>query len=308
MAYYKIFVPFEPIIFESLTQKHTTKLAETFYLEKVSFTKNEKGEFYTAELEIENQKSREAELNAINRVEEILSLFATWNDGFRVMYSGVKSEKLYTEDQIPSIKKRRNKDIQACVEEQIEIKEHLSTEKTKNNFEFEKNALKFHDKWPDWLVIALKLNYLAVISANLEPSLILRYSAIETITENILGNPESLIKTKFKDKLNERKDFLKDIEEVLKKYRLGNQSVRLIGRIQEAHTESKNERIKKALKNCNIEAKIQNINFVSRQRGKIVHAGKSSSNDDLLKASFLIEEWIRKSLHFILSNQKYYGL
>lgn len=221
------------------------------------------------------------------------------------MYSGVKSERLYTEDQIPSIEKKRNEDIQLCIKEQVELKEHLSTEKTKNNFKFEENALKFHNKWPDWLVIALKLNYLAVISLDLEPSLILRYSALETLTENILRNPKSLIKTKFKGKSDERREFLKDIEEILKKYELENQSNRLIDRIQETHTESKNERIKEALKSCNIEAKIQDINLVSRQRGKVVHARKSISSDDLQKATSLIEEWIRKSLHFILSNPKF---
>lgn len=307
MAKYKFTIPFELIIFETLSYRSITKLAESFSLAGIKVTENKEGDFYMAELGVEATRISEAELLAVYRVEELLNLFAIGNDGFRILFSGVKSEKIETEDQADSVEIIDSEDntLRIHVKEIIELKEHLATEKRKYNFKFEEIALKWRDKWIDWLKIALKLNYLAVISEDLVPSLILRYSALETITENILGSQESLLKSKFKERNEEKEEFLKAIEKIFREYGLENESDRLMKRIQEAHKEGKNKRIQEALKRCKIEAHIQDINFISRQRGKMVHPIKSSDIDDLRKAVSLVEKWIKKSLQFILSNPKF---
>lgn len=307
MSKYKILVPFEPIIFETLSYRSTRKLAESFSLAGIKVTEKKEGEFYIAELGVEATRISEAELFAVYRVEELLNLFAIGNDGFRILFSEVKSEKIETEDQADSVEITESEDntLRIYAKEVAELKEHLATEKRKNNFEFEEGALKWRDKWIDWLKLALKLNYLAVISKDLVPSLILRYSALETITENILGSPESLLKSKFKERNEEKEEFLKAIEKIFRKYGLEDESDRLINRIRATHEEGKNKRIQRAFKKCNIEAQIQDIYFVSEQRGKVVHPIKSSDIDDLRKAVSFAEKWIRESLHFILSNPKF---
>jgi hypothetical protein len=307
MAKYKIIVPFEPIIFETLSSSTTTKLAESFSLAGIKVNEKKEGEFYEAEVGVEATGNSEAELLAVYRVEELLNLFAVWNDGFKILFSGIKSEKIETEDQADSVKIIEGEDnvLHIYLKETIGLREHLSVEKRKNNFEFEEGALKWRDEWVDWLKVALKLNYLAVISRELIPSLILRYSALETITENILGSPESLLKSKFKERNKEKEEFLKAINKIFIEHGLENKSEHLMNRILETHEEGKNKRIQEALKICKIEAQIQDINFVSRQRGKMVHPIKSSEVDDLTRAISLAEKWIRESLQFILSNPKF---
>lgn len=308
MAKYKVLVPFDPIIYETLSYRSTTKLAESFSLAGIKVTEKKEGEFYIAELGVEAARISEAELLAVYRVEELLNLFAVGNDGFRILFSGVKSEKIETEDQTDNVEIIDSEDntLRVYIKEIVELKEHLATEKRKNNFKFEEGALKWRSKWVDWLKIALKLNYLAVISEDLVPSLILRYSVLETITGNILGVQETLLKTKFEDREHEKRELQKDIENVFRKHGLDDDEVmRLKYRILETHEEGKNKRIQEALKRCNIEAQIQDINFVTRIRGKVVHPIKSSDIDDLRKAASHVDKWIRESLHFILSNPKF---
>lgn len=306
MSKYKILVPFEPIISETLSSRSTTKLAESFSLAGIDVIANKEEELYTAEFEIKASRYSEAESCAVGRIEEILNLLAIWNDGFRVIFSGVKSEKIENEDQTATVKLHKNgSKHQIYVRENAEVREHISIVKKKINFKFEENALKWRDKWSDWLKTALKLNYLAVISQDLEISLILRYSALETITKNILGSPESLLKSKFKERNKEKEEFLKAIEKIFREYGLENESDHLMNRIRETHEEGRNKRIQKALKRCKIEAQIQDINFTSRQRGKKVHPVKSSDIDDLRKAVTLADKWIRESFRFILSNPKF---
>lgn len=307
MTKYKVLVPFEPNIFETLSSRSTPKLAESFSLAGINIIENKEDEFYIAELGEEASKTSEAELLAIRRIEKLLDLFAVGNDGFRIQFSGVKSERLETEDQANNFEIIENEDntLHVHVKEIVEAKEHIGIVKRKCKFEFEERALKWSDKWNDWLKMALKLNYLAVISNDLVPSLILRYSALETITENILGSAESLLKSKFKERNNEKEQFLKAVEKIFMQYGLKNETNRLMNRIQETHEQGKNKRIQEILKKCGIEAQIQEINFVTKQRGKVVHPQKSSDIDDLRKSVLLIEKWTRESLRFILSNPKF---
>jgi len=304
MKKYEVIIPFEPIVFEALSEKSITKLAKSFILDGVKIIENKKGNFYMAYIKVQANKSSQAELIAVYRIEEFLRLFAVKNDLFRIMYSGVKSKKMENEDQGQTFEVIKNgeKSFHAQVKEKVETKEHISIEKRKNNFKFEERSLKWRDNWYDWLKLALELNYLAVNSQNHVPSLVLRYSALETITNNILGGQESLLKYKFKERGKKKDKFLKTVEKIFRKFGLENESGRLINRILETHAEGKNNRIEKALKKLNIDVQTKDIIFISKMRGKVIHPLKHSDHNDLKKANFLIEEWIKKSLQFLLSN------
>jgi hypothetical protein len=305
MAQYKVLVPFASVIFESMSQQHTTRLAPRFSLEEISVNE-ERSHFYIAEIKVEAKNHLEAKIYAVNRIEEVLGLFAVCNDGFRIVISGVMVEK--KNEEVPSkniIKKEvdgeRNN---ISVTDVIEIGEHISTLITKGNYEFEANAIKCRGQWPDWLRIALKLNYLAVVSHDLIISLMLRFSALEVLEYSIMGEPVKIIKLKFKEK--EKRDFFCSVRRVFDHYELSqNEIERIEGRIRDTNRESKTNRLAKALKICGVSADPKDIRFVIERRGAVTHKREQTESGDIEKALAYINNWISKALHFILRNQKY---
>jgi len=304
MPKYKVLIPFEPVIFESVSQTHITELAESFSLSGINVRKS-KESIYKAKLTVEAENYHQATLLAVGRVEELLNLFATWNDGFRLIISSVETKKIQDEAETKSIIKEEGREGSKTITliETAELREYFSTVKTKHNYELEANALNWRDKWPDWLRMALQLNYLAVISHDLALSLILRCSALEKLTGGILEKPKTILKVVFSNKAKKKKELLNNIKKIFSCYGLNNKEVkRLEERIQETQVEGNVSRITEALNKCKVEADPKNVKLVLSQRGTEIHNRKSSSSNELRKASSFAEEWVRKALHFILNN------
>lgn len=305
MSKYKVLIPFEPVISESVSQTHITELAESFSLSGINVRKSKEG-IYNAELTVGAENYHQSILLAVGRVEELLNLFATWNDGFRLIISSVKTEKIQDEIETKSIIKEEEREgsIQISMIETVELREYLSTVKTKHNFELEANALNWRDQWLGWLRMALQLNYLAVISHDLALSLILRCSALEKLTGGIVGKPKTIFNVEFANKPKKKKELLNIIKKIFSCYGLNNKEVkRLEERIQETQVEGNVSRIIEALSKCKIEADPKNVKLVLSQRGAEVHNRKSSSSNRLRKTSGFAEEWVRNALHFILNNR-----
>ena len=300
MAVYKVSVPFEPLTYVTLSSSSTSQLPDSFDLPGIRVTVSVEG-IYNAELQVKAPGISVAKATAVERVEELLALLATWNDGFRISFRGVTAEQIPGEE-VASVSVDEGETRHITAREVMNFQEFASLVRERGNVECEANALQWREQWSDQLRTALKLNYLAVVSHDLEPAFISQYSALEVLTAAIQGNPPSVL-AQLEPKA--KRQLISKIEETFRASGLSDNDVkRLSSRLRGTQTISNVDRITEALRICGISADREDVQLVVRQRAAVVHAGHSSDTNKLYKATSLVRDWVQKGLRDIVRTRQ----
>lgn len=303
MAAYKVSVPFEPLTYETLSSSSTSQLPDSFNLPGIRVTVNAKG-IYNAELRVEAPRISVAKAIAVDHVEEVLTLLATWNDGFRITFSsGVTAEKI-PDEEVASVSVDESGIKHSSLHEVLELQDSISLLKKRDDVQFEVRALQWSEQWPDWLRTALKLNYLAVVSHHIVPTFIIQYSALEVLTAVIQGRSPSVLD--FALEAEKAKQLSSEIKKMLRNFGLSDNGVdRLLSRISDTRAKSNIDRITDALSKCGINADPKDVRLVVQQRGAVVHAGQPSDANELRKAVSLVQNWVQIALRKIIDTRQW---
>lgn len=298
---YEVSVPFEPLTYETLSTSSTSQLPNSFDLSGIRVTVNTEG-IFIAELQVKASNNHEAKTIAIERVEELFALLATRDHGFRISLLNVRTLRI-SDGKIPRVSVDENGTKYNTIPEDITTQDSLSILKKRDDLKFEDSALQWREQWPDWLRTALKLNYLAILSHDIEPAFIIHFSALEVLTKAIQCPAPSVLKLELD--AEKAKQLIREIKKTFHDFSLSNNCVdRLVSRISDTHAISNIDRISEALRRCGIKADPKDIRLVVQQRGAVVHAGHSPEADKLRKVVSLIRNWVQIMLCNIMDTQK----
>ncbi len=290
---YEISVPFESGVYETLSSSATTQLPEHLSFPGIKITGGNNS--YQAVLEVEAPNINSAKEIAVQRVEELLSLFALWNDGFRIIHKEVKAERLPDSSLIIVEEK------EGATHDVIEFQEFASITKKRGNFKLESDALRHREEWPSWLKTALQLNYLGVISHDRIPKFIVQFAALEVLRDQ-QDSPQTIFSTLQDDK---RDLLISTIKKIFREFKLEDAKIeRLISRLQETQVKSNVDRITKALKEYGVDANEEDVCSIVRCRGAILHTGQISDEREFQRLANLLEQWLQSSLRNII--KEYY--
>jgi len=261
---------------------------------------------YIAELIVHAAHISGAKESAIERVEEFLALMATRGNGYRVAYSGVLAEQILPRtDATVSIGESGEKII--CLNDLVEGSEQISLVKKQVDFDFEIKAINCRNQWPDWLKTVIKLNYLAVLSHDIEPRFIVMFSALEVLTEAIHGASPTILKGELEP---DKAEIIKaEVKNILCSAGLSDSGVRrLLSRLTDTQAMSKIDTVVFALGQCSIDAEVGDVRLVVKQRGAVVHAGRASTSDDLIKAVNLVCSWVQAAIRNVMNTKQWVAI
>ncbi|MCK5341896.1 MAG: hypothetical protein KAR20_00750 [Candidatus Heimdallarchaeota archaeon] len=277
-------------------------MPDKFTIQDIEVNFDEKG-MYSGELTIEAIDRKKAIEEAIFRIEELLFLLAIHGDGFRISLGMGLSAKEIAAQSPEEIIDDGSGNIQLRISETFYISDFVEVCSVRKAFPFESVSISHRASWPHWLRTALRLNYLSVISYELETTLITLYSALEVIVSGVLPSSTTVFKNKFSSDLKKEQDIIEQLKSLFSKYEFSpEESERLINHVRTTERESKNLRIQKVLKEYNGPADFENIKSVTGARGKIVHTGNVSDNKQLEKAVAELRIWVNAILKKYLEN------
>jgi hypothetical protein len=294
MAVYKVIVPFESLFYATLKDSRICQLPKSFIIHQIKVTADDTG-CYNADLAVEATNNNEAKELAVRRIEEFLSLLALIDCGFRIKFASVSAEGIPHKKAVLLGNIVRSNNI-------IELTDFLHLTKMHNNVDFEIVALKRREQWSDWLKTALRLNYIAVLSHDLVPAFIIHYSALEVLTNAILGIQQTVLNIELKsdneEELENKKNNLIDaIRNVLQNYGLKEESIkRLLYRIRDTQSEGNIDRINSALKRYGIDLNKEDVQLVIKQRGAVAHPRQSLDMNKLRTAATYAKTWVQAIL------------
>jgi hypothetical protein len=302
MAVYDVAVPFEPLLYEDdSSTSRTTQLPSTFNLPAMNAVEGTDGS-YKAELQVEATGSNAAKDIAIERVEEFLALQAAWNDGFRVRVRGVRATPLPDGSDASVERIEEGRVIRVTLTDSVTVESSIDTVVQRGSVAFAEAALENREQWPPELKTILKLNYLAVVSHDAEPALVVQFSALEVLTSAVIGKAGTILRSELDDK-GARKRILREVQDLLVDRGLSPEGAkRLSDYAGIARTESNIDRTVRALSRCGVEATKEDIRFVVQQRGKIAHAGPPG-DEDLQKAYELARGWTQTAVRYVVETQ-----
>lgn len=300
---FEVKVPFEPLRYEKLGSSSIAQLPHSFELYGITVHFDSENNIYFARLEVPASNISEAKMKATEVIRLILSVIATSDLGFRINYGTVLTARSIGEfSEASSLTPPEEYCEILTLLEHLHLEEHIHVDKKLVNLEFEKKALSWIDSWPEWLKVALELNYLSVLSRDEKPSFVILYSALEVMVLGIEGSATAIIAQNLQKEQAE--SLLRDMRELLKKYYLSNNHIdRLISRIQETQTKGTVNRILDTLQKLKIEVETKEVNLVVRQRGSIIHTGQSSDYEKFLKAKGLLHNWVQTGLRNTLEQK-----
>ena len=288
MNTYKVTISFEAILFASVDSSSISKLPTCFRLDDVtvSLVQSEDSEdnVYSATLPVTAYHVSDAKKIAVEKLREILSLFAVDSLGFVISSNHqIVAEKV--------------KDVIGA----FELSEHIGIVKIRENVEPEIKALSWRDNWPEWLQTAIELNYLAVTSRDIKSAFIVYYSALEVLLNGIEGSPMSLLSNQLGDRYEEFKGNLRGF---LHNYSLSEEHInRVTNQAFSTYERSTVDRYKNLFskfKDFGLNFNEKQIGLVVEQRGSIVHTGEST---DLNKVYGDLREWVQ-SIHVPFYDKK----
>lgn len=279
--HFTVQVPFEPIVHESLESTASTSLPDEAILPAGLHIKAD-DELYRATLDVIASRPSDAKIVAIRRVEELLKLFAAWNDAFRVIVSGVRAQ---VGDPLveptATVVETDEGIIVKPPPATVFVSGHLTAVKRKANLDYEASALAARDLWPEPVTRALDLNYLAVFAEKPATKFLLLATALQVLAYGCLGEPTRLLSNKL-DSGQYRK--LKDaLDKLLRQWNLTeDERGRIKSKVFETHKEPVAQHLLSYLEKTGItDYDLQEVESWWRRRGEIAHAISPIENSSL---------------------------
>jgi hypothetical protein len=308
VAEYEVRVPFQSELHKTLSSETEYALPSRFEAGAISVEYDEKEGFYVATLRVAASNSDEAMAEGVVRLRTLLSLLAVSGDAFTpVLGRKVTASKIRgVEDPqeqntiITEDPETGHRHIRTRVTAEITGRTFASLKKIRDSLEFEQNALKSRDSWPEWLPVALELNYLATTADNPKVSLLLRYAALDLIVRKHSGAQGQLLDEALGPQ--KTREFSDRVKSLASEYGLAEPGIeRLVHQVVQTHAESMTNCIKQLLHHHSIKATSKEIRLAGQVRGKIAHLGSMTSESDLANANKLVRQWVQTLLKSLLA-------
>lgn len=304
MPIYSVVVPFESLLFESLGQSRSTQLPESIALPNLEIEFDAAHSCYHTRLDVSASDITTAKKVAIAKVREILRLFAVHGDAFRVGFGNELTASRHPEESRSETRiveyGSGYREIFAHDAGFVEMEGHLGIVVKRGSLDFERDALSWIESGPDWLRVALELNYLAILSQDIESAFLVQYAVLEILEKELLGTPISIFQS-----ISDSVKLLADMRETMQKHGLGDSQIkRLINQMRQTHAESKSDRLVTLLQQLGIEASAGGVRKVVSVRGKVAHHGEpATEGGQVMEAAQLLRQWILAALKSIVSRR-----
>lgn len=250
---------------------------------------------YLARLQVSAANQWQAKRRAICRVERVLSVMGAYNIPLHIEYHAISIQPVH-EDNSTSV-------TTSVVDDQEEVDDPYEMPAAlgwiRFDVEFERRALSWCDRWPEWLRIALDLNRLAIVS-HMRSAFVIRYSILELMEKEIVGPPKAIVSQRL-DK-GQRKQLRKQLDAALAEHHLDKGSrERLAERLFATEERSRAVRFAALLKTFEIDADMDHdIQPIILMRNRIAHPGYSIAGKDFLQSAERLRYWVQTGLRIHL--------
>jgi hypothetical protein len=184
VARFHVKVPFEPVVHETLDSRVFTRIPDTDLSVGIRIRRGDAS--YEAELEVDSDRPGTAKAIAMDRVERLLSVLASWNHAFQVRTGGVRSEVIESGG-TASVREVRPGLVAVADSDTVFMEDHLEAVAEKANLDAEDAFLQRYDDLPGYVRSCLELNYLLVLSTRPPNRWLLAATGLEALAIGAMG-------------------------------------------------------------------------------------------------------------------------
>lgn len=253
-------------------------------------------EVYLAQLQVFADDERQAKRRAVGRVQQILAVMGAFNVPLRIDYPGVIINAMRTDVSAPPPGDPPDQ-TGGFFEDPYDTPASIGWFRA--DVEFERRALSWRDRWPNWLQVALELNHLALISP-VKPAFVISYSVLEILETNVVGKPEVILSDRLTK--GDRKQLRRDLDEVLIKYKFDeDMRARLLQRLADTQKSSRAERFAALLQRVGMPADLdKDIQPIIHVRNKIAHPSEQPTLKEIVSSGEKLRRWVSRGLQVCL--------
>ena len=265
---FSVVVPFEPVLHETLDSRVFTNIPDTDLAAGIQIRRSESG--YLAELQVDADRPGTAKAIAVDRVERLLAVLASWNHGFQVRIGGVRSEMFESggsgtaAEVSPGV-------VAVTASETLFLEEHLEAVVSKANLDAEDAFLQRYDGLPEYIRSCLELNYLLVLSTRLPNRWLLAATGLEALAVGTIGAQDTVTGRLDAD---QRRALMRAVRAAVEAVGLPEMRDRILGRVLGTTTGPVANHVHRYLAKLGIHhASPDDINRWWRTRGTLAHGG-----------------------------------
>lgn len=268
MPAFLVVVPFEPVIHETLDSRVFTNLPETELEIGIRIRSGESG--YFAELEVQADRPGSAKAIAVDLVERLLAVLASWNHGFQVRIGGVRSELIDSGDSA-IVTQESTGSVAVTASETIFLEEHLEAVVGKANLGAEDAFLQRYGALPEYIRSCLELNYLLVLSTRPPNRWLLAATGLEALAIGTIGPQDTVSGQLDSDR---RRVLMEAVRAAAEAAHLPSMVDRIVQRVLGTTTGPVANHVHRYLTGLGIDsASPDDINRWWRTRGTLAHGG-----------------------------------
>jgi hypothetical protein len=296
MRDFKVTVAFHSMVRQDLGSSVSARLPQTVQLGSLQIVRDTAGDRYTVQVPVSAESGAAAMALAVDRVREVLFVLATLGDAYEIEYW--PSPRVEAVEVPPTIDKTAS-GVHVAIDEIVTVTDHASVVVERVDYTRQASAVNAADTWPEWLRVALALNYSAVTAREDRPALVGHWSALEIVVNGTQGTPEALVNTRL-GKAGAGNLYRLMVEWLQSNGLSKSDSVRVADQARNAHLEGTLDRTRRCLEGLGVQVTLAQLRFVSKSRGTVVHAG-SSSDEQVKQALEAVRGWLRQALPALLA-------
>lgn len=266
MPRFRVFVPFEPVIHESLESRSFTEIPDCDLPGDVRIRRGSDG--YTADLEVAAERPSLAKAAAIIAIERFLAVLASWNYAFQIVMGGVRADLIELVGEA-TVGRENSGAVEVAVSDTVFVEGHIEAVHTKESVGAERDFYGRYDELPEYVRSCLELNYLLVLSTRPPNRWLLAATGLEALAVGALGAQPNA-----SGRLTpvQRRQLQREIAPILDAVGLGDLAGRISQRVLSTTTGPVAQHVHAYLQGLGVSGTTaEQINHWWRTRGSVAH-------------------------------------
>lgn len=187
MPRFRVLVPFEPVVHESLESRSFAQLPTYELAGDIDLRPDGDADGHVAELEVDANRPSSAKAAAVETIERFLAVLASWNYAFQVRIGGVRSEVV---EGLGSVSTQRSESgvLEVTASDTIFVEGHVEAVVQKASLDAENEFFRRYAELPEYLRSCLELNYLVVVSTRPPNRWLLAATGLEALAVGTAGS------------------------------------------------------------------------------------------------------------------------
>jgi hypothetical protein len=226
----------------------------------------------------------------------LLALFALSDDGFQIAFGrGVHVQR----SNHRAVRDRRRPVRSGAVT--LTTPARLRQTRTRKDVAFERRALTGQQRWPEWLPVALDLNYVAALAQAPTTKLVTLHSALEVVTAGLIGEQKAaLLQQVGKQRAQQ---IIGKLRQVLAAEGVSPTVIdRVVQQAATARSEGNVPHLLRALRELGTVPSKTDVRLVVNTRNALVHSGAGQDKAESDRALELVTAWVHEGLKHVLES------